>query len=217
MCPGSTHFATSPFGAEQSKARAREWRHHLSKSGTVVEARFELDDEDEKAVTEIDERFAGCTYSFNRRLDNTFSHCLDGGPTAPMLGHIWRDLLRLAGHADAQASVVSEDGTPARPHTTELNAIVAGWRDSASVSCENAGRLRQWLDGVTPLIDETSETEVARLDTLSAATAVADLRARALSVLYARLPVFVYFSNYFRGSPAPPPRTPGGPHRGKHP
>ena len=168
---------------------------------TVVEARFELDDEDEEAVTEIDDRFADCSYTFDRRLDNTFSHRIDGGPTAPTLGDIQRDLLRLAAHADAQTSAISEDGTPARPHTTELNAIVEGWRDTAPVSRENASRLRQWLDGVTSLVDEANETEEDRLDRLSAATAVADLRARALSVLHSRLPVFVYFSNYFRVRP----------------
>ena len=150
---------------------------------TVVEARFELDDEDEEAVTEIDERFAGCSYIFDRRLDGTSLHRIDGGPAAPTLGDIRRDLLRLAAHADAQASVVSEDGTPASPHTADLNAIVAGWRDTAPVSPQNAGRLRQWLDGVTPLVDEANEAEEARLGTLSAATAVADLTARALAVL----------------------------------
>ena len=168
---------------------------------TVVEARFELDDEDEEAVTEIDERFAGCTYTLNRRLDNTYSHRVDGGPTVPTLGDIRTHLLRLAATADARESATNDDGTPAKLHRAALDATISGWPETAPISRERGSRVKEWLDGVTPLVDENDEAEESRLNQLLAATSVADLRGRALSTLRFRLPVFVYFSNYFRVRP----------------
>ena len=168
---------------------------------TVVEARFELDDEDEEAVTEIDERFAGCSYVVTRRLDNGFSHRIDGGPPVLTLGEIRTDLIRLAAHADDQASASNDDGTPASPHREEIRAILDGWRDGDRVSQERADTLMEWLDEITPLIDEGNDAQETRLRGLRAATSVADLRRQALSTLRSRMPVFVYFSNYFRVRP----------------
>ena len=58
---------------------------------TVVEAHFGLDDDELEAVTQIDERFTGCTYVFGRRLDNRFWHRIDGGPVVPRYGDIRKD------------------------------------------------------------------------------------------------------------------------------
>ena len=57
---------------------------------TVVEAHFELDEDELEEVIEIDERFAGCTYVTGRRLDNTRWHRTDGGPEYPKYGDIKR-------------------------------------------------------------------------------------------------------------------------------
>ena len=74
------------------------------KKVTVVEAHFGLDDDELEAVTQIDERFAGCTYVFRRHLDNSFWHGIDGGPVVPTYGDIRKDILRLASHLDEQGT-----------------------------------------------------------------------------------------------------------------
>ena len=68
---------------------------------TVVEAHFVLDYDDQQAISQVDGRFAGCTYVFGRRLNNESWHRIDGGPEVPTYGDIRNDLLRLASHCDA--------------------------------------------------------------------------------------------------------------------
>ena len=167
---------------------------------TVVEAYFSLDDSEREAVTQIDKRFTGCTYMFQRRLDNTYSHRINGGPVVPTYGQIRRDLLRLASHLGTQVTAGTEEGTETS-HRQELAAITEGWGDSTDISGERAKALTEWLDKVLPLVDEENTTEAYRLDRLIEAAKVSEKRGKALKLLYGRLPVFVYFSNYFRVRP----------------
>ena len=167
---------------------------------TVVEARFELDDTEREAVAQIDERFAGCTYVVGRRLDNTFWHRIDGAPAIPTYEDIRRDLLRLASHIEAPVSANAE-GASESTERQELAAITEGWGDSASISGERAKGLTEWLDKVLPLVDEGNTAEEGRHDSLTKAVKVSEKREKALKILHQRLPVFVYFSNYFRVRP----------------
>ena len=164
---------------------------------TVVEAHFVLDDMDQETVTRIDPAFAGCTYVFGRCLDNSWWHRIDGGPVILTFGDISKDLIRLASHVDAQAASDSADGS-ATPQHDELNAMIGEWDDTTQIADARATGLLQWLDSVLPLIDEENTHEEQRCNRLREAAKVSAKIQQALQQLYSRLPVFVYFSNYFR-------------------
>ena len=167
---------------------------------TVVEAHFRLDDNELEAVTQIDDRFSECTYVFGRHLDNSYWHRIDGGPEVPKYGAIRRDLIRLVSHLDVQAAEDAEEAAEAS-HRQELDAIVAEWSDQTSISGERATRLMEWLDAVTHLVDEQNEGEEERLDRLTEVVRITDKINQAKKLLRQHLPVFVYFSNYFKVRP----------------
>ena len=168
---------------------------------TVVEAHFRLDEEDREAVAQIDERFAGCecsTYVVGRRLDNDFWHRIDGGPAVPTYRDIREDLSGLEPHVDAQASVSTEGVSDA---VQRRAAMVEEWDDATEISKERAATLSQWLESVLPLVDKENTAEEGRLDRLTKVVETAKKIEKALDVFRGRLPVFVYFSNYFRVRP----------------
>lgn len=168
---------------------------------TVVEAHFVLDDMDQETVTRIDPAFAGCTYVFGRCLDNSWWHRIDGGPVILTFGDISKDLIRLASHVDAQAASDSADGS-ATPQHDELNAMIGEWDDTTQIADERATRLLLWLDSVYLLLIAKENTcEEQRYNRLMEVAQVSERRQKALDQLYDRLPVFVYFSNYFRVRP----------------
>ena len=167
---------------------------------TVVEAHFGLDDDELEALTQIDEGFAGSTYVAGRRLDNSWWHRIDGGPGVPTYGDVRKDLLRLVSHLDAQVNAGREEGSETS-HRQELEAMVAEWGDESSISGERATTLTKWLNDVTPLVDEENGLEEERLDRLTDVVSASEKRDKAGSLLRQRLPVFVYFSNYFRVRP----------------
>ena len=167
---------------------------------TVVEAHFELDDDDIEAVAQIDERFADCAYVFGRRLDNSSWHRLHGAPVVPMYENIRKDILRLASHVDTRVSASTEEGSETT-QSDKLDEIVAEWSDGTRISEERATPLMEWLNDVTPLVDEENELEEERLDKLTAMVRLSEKRNETVRLLKQRLPVFVYFSNYFRIRP----------------
>ena len=167
---------------------------------TVVEAHFSLDDSEQEAVTQIDECFAGCSYVVGRRLDNSSWHKIQGGPVVPTYGDIRKDLSRLASHLDADVPASTEEVSETTQRD-ELEEIVAEWSDATRISVQHATTLMEWLAEVLPLVDEENTVEQDRLDRLSEAAKVSEKRAAALELLRDRLPVFVYFSNYFRVRP----------------
>ena len=63
---------------------------------------------------------------------------------------------------------------------------------------EPAEQLRNWLDATVAYIDESNSTEDNRHDRLAGQIAVWKARNAALKALTNRMPVFVYFSNYYQ-------------------
>ncbi len=167
---------------------------------TVVEAHFALDDGEQEAVTQIDKCFAGCTYVFGRCLDNSFWHRILGGPVVPTYGDIRKDLQRLASHVDKRVSSSTEEVSEP-PQREELDKIVAEWSDTTRIINDRAATLVRWLDNVLPLVDEENATEQDRFDRLTKAAKVSAKRIEAVELLNDSLPVFVYFSSYFRVRP----------------
>ncbi|ARA93425.1 OLD family endonuclease [Rhodothermaceae bacterium RA] len=159
---------------------------------TVVEGHFELEDSDCEGLPD---GFEGCTYVRGRYLNNEHWHRIDGGPEVPTYGLLSKDLKRLSAHVDKRKG--ADEPAP----SATLTKIATEWDDETLLDGEQAAQLRGWLESVLPLIDEGNATEERRYDRLLQACKVADARAAALQHLNARLPVFVYFNNYFRVRP----------------
>ena len=168
---------------------------------TVVKARFELDDEDQEAISQIDRRFSDCTtYVFGRRLNNRHWHRIEGALEAPKYGEIRNDLLRLASHCDTEVTEDPEEHSDPAARQG-LDEISKDWNDGTRISGDDADSLLEWLKDIFPLIDENNKVEEARWNNLHEAATVSEKRRKAGQILRERLPVFVYFSNYFKVRP----------------
>ena len=106
----------------------------------------------------------------------------------------------MASHVDERTSAVSEEVSETTQRQ-QLDAVTSGWRDSTKISVERASDLVEWLDDVLPSVEEGNATEEGRVARLNDAAKVSENKDEVLKLLYQRLPVFVYFSNYFRVRP----------------
>ncbi|MCY3695902.1 MAG: AAA family ATPase [Chloroflexi bacterium] len=164
----------------------------------VASARFALEPDDLAALPDV---FAHATYQCTRYLDNRITHRIEGGPETVVFGdEIRKDLQRLAIHVDNRATEIRGEGQPSQ--RAELEHVIGEWRvGTARIAGDRAAELRQWLDDVVDLVDENDQAEEARHTRMLEYTSIAEQLKAALSVLHARLPVFVYYSNYFRVRP----------------
>ncbi len=161
----------------------------------VVEAEFELDDDDREYLPED---MKSANYVLWRNLDNSTGNRLTGA-TKKTYKDLVKDLFRLAAHADKQFTA-PEDGSEQSP-TDALKALTEVWHDSQTIEGKNFQALRDWLETVFPLVDEDNEREEARFDSLKADIEIGDAHNAAVQALRKRIPVFVLFSNYFRVRP----------------
>ncbi len=159
---------------------------------TVTEAHFKLEPDD---LVSLPRGFEDCTYVYERKLDNSSRHRIDGGPSIPTYGALTKDIARLCAHIDKR----KRDEAPAL--RVALADLTTGWNDTTPIEGERPAKLKAWLDSAFPLIDEADKSEEERFDRLLGACKVADERAAALKHLNARLPLFVLFNNYFRVRP----------------
>ena len=164
----------------------------------VASARLALEPGD---LAGLPDAFADTTYSCIRYLDNRITYQIEGGPETVVFGdEIRKDLQRLAIHVDARVTEIRGEGQP--PPSAELETVTGDWRVGATrIAGDRATNLRQWLDGIVELVDENDDVEEARHTRLLEYTSIAEQRDAALSTLYGRLPVFVYYSSYFRVRP----------------
>ncbi len=165
------------------------------KTVTMVQVEYELDEADRAAIPLT---MRGVRYTFGRRLDNSAWHNLEDAPPLPTFGGITKDLTRLCAHIDPRAEV----GTPGGSlPSADLAQITDEWTLTTTIDGERATALKAWLDKALLLIDETSDTEEKRFDSLLAAASAHLDRSSALKVLDDRKPIFVLFNNYFRVRP----------------
>ena len=160
----------------------------------VASAMFRLDSDD---LDELPGGLQNATYRVIRRLDNSFRHAIDGGlEPVVFTDEIRKDLLRMASHVDKQTAPSRADQVPAP--SADLERIIGSWRvDATTIGSERATELRGWLDSIGSDIDEDNTTEENRHNRLLGHTRIPEQRSHALKTLRGRLPVFVYFSNYF--------------------
>ena len=164
----------------------------------VASACFALEPDD---LAELPDGFGATGYRCTRYLDNRFTHALKGGPEVVVFSEeIRKDLMRLATHVDRHADEGQEGDEPELG--TALRDVIADWQvGTTKIAGDRATDLRGWLDSATEFIDENDATEDQRHTRLLGYTRIAEERAAALEELRSRLPVFVYFNNYFRVRP----------------
>jgi len=85
-----------------------------------------------------------------------------------------KDLKRLCAHVDGRKG--ADEPAP----SLAFAEVTSGWTGSTTVNVERGVKLKSWLESALPLIDEASEAEDKRYDSLRAACSVAEDRAAAL-------------------------------------
>ena len=168
------------------------------KSIPVASAQFELEPED---LAELPNGFGATGYSCTRYLNNRLTHTLEGGPEVVVFSEeIRKDLQRLATHVDSHAAEGQEDEEPGLG--AGLDDVIGDWQvGTTRIAADRATELRHWLDSALPFVDGKDATEDARHTRLLEYTRIPEQRDVALTKLNRRLPVFVYFNNYFRVRP----------------
>ena len=164
----------------------------------VASAWFELEPGD---LAELPDGFGATGYRCIRYLDNRFTHTLKGGPEVVVFSEeIRKDLQRLATHVGSRVAEDQEDDVSGLG--AALDDVIAGWKvGSTRISGDRAVALRQWLDSATVFVDENNATEDKRHTRLLSYTRIAEESDPALAKLKSRLPMFVYFNDYFRIRP----------------
>ena len=165
----------------------------------VASARFGLEPDD---LAALPDGFEGATYTYTRNLGNNGTHSIEGGPQLVLFTEaVRKDLLRMASHIDKRTAESREDDEQAP--SADLEGIIQNWQvDVTKIAGDRATELQEWLDSVADDIDETNTREDNRHTRLLKHTRIPEIRSEALKELNARLPVFVYFSNYFRVRPS---------------
>lgn len=164
---------------------------------TIVEGNFSLEPDDQELLPED---YKSCVYVVGRKLDNTAWHRIDGGPDPITFKDIKKDLARLCSHIDSNAPPTADQPQAPKP-SAGLDQITKGWTDTSQLSDERSKTLKQWLSDILRFVKEGEATEEERHERLISACSLAEERARVLSILDERTPVFVLFSNYFRVRP----------------
>ena len=164
----------------------------------VASAKFALEAEE---LAGLPDSFSEAGFCYTRYLDNELEGEIIGGPEpAVFTEEIRKDLQRLASHVDGR---VVEGGVANTPtHSARLDGITSDWSvGTTAIEGAKATSLREWLDSVTTLVDEDDEREDARHTRLLELTRIPEEVAAAVDEIQSRLPVFVYYSNYFRVRP----------------
>lgn len=175
--------------------------YHDIATGTVepsrvaaVSVKFALEEAD---ISALPPGYSDALYVYTRDLDNHAAHALEGGPGRPVVGAEFRnDMTRMALHADAR-----HRGEPGRSPSSTLAELLTDWTEGHHLSLEQAGQLREWLDGIAALVHPANTTERGRYDSLLAITDVPATQDLALKALVTRRPVFVLYNDYFRVRP----------------
>ena len=151
-------------------------------------------------LAELPDGFGATGYRCTRYLNNRFTHTLEGGPEIVVFSEeIRKDLQRIAIHVDRRAAK-GREGAP--PPSAELEGIISGWQvGTTKIGLDHGSELRSWLDSAIEFVDENDTAEDARHKRLLEYTRIPEQRATVLGNLKNRLPVFVYFNNYFRIRP----------------
>ena len=164
----------------------------------IASAQFAIEPDD---LGGLPEGFSATGYCCTRYLNNVLRHSLVGSPEIAVFSEeVRKDLMRLAAHVEKRAGEDEQSNEPG--FREDLDEVIGGWHvGTTKVSGERAAELRSWLDSVTEFVDENDTDQDRRHTRLLTYTHIPQQRRGALEELYSRLPVFVYFNNYFRVRP----------------
>ena len=164
----------------------------------VASARFELEPAD---LAGLPDGFSATGYSCTRYLNNTLGQWLEGGPEVVVFNEeIRKDLMRMSTHVDRRAAEGQDDEEMRL--SADHDEMIAGWHvGTTRIVGDRATALRNWLDSALPFVDENDGTEDQRHTRLLGHTRIEEERDAVLDEVHDRLPVFVYFNNYFRVRP----------------
>ena len=164
----------------------------------VASARFVLELDD---LAGLPDGFPATEYHCTRYLNNHLIHWFKDGPEVVVFREeIRKDLKRLATYVDSRAAESREDDEPGLG--ADLDNVIAGWQvGTTRIAGDRAAELRRWLDSAIAFVNENDATQDRRHTRLLGYTRIPEERDAALKQIGSRLPVFVYFSNYFRVRP----------------
>ena len=164
----------------------------------VASARFSVEPDD---LAGLPDEFSAMEYCCTRDLNNELTHWLEGGPEVVVYSEqVRKDLRRLATHANSRAAKGEQDDNQGL--VVDLDNVIADWKvGTTSIDGDRAVELRDWLDSAIEFVDEDDPAQDQRHTRLLGYTRVPEERDAALATLNSRLPVFVYFNNYFRVRP----------------
>ena len=164
----------------------------------VVQVKFELEAE-EKAL--FPDEFKDCCYVFMRYLNNATYHRLEGGPERLNFKKIKKDLMRLAAEADVNIPKPKEEGSELKKFSEKLGQITQSCNDNTLIQDQILRELKIFLNETQPFIDEQNAEIFNLYEKVEHLLKLEESRQFILETLNARLPVFVYFHNYFRVRP----------------
>ncbi|MCY4653732.1 MAG: AAA family ATPase [Dehalococcoidia bacterium] len=164
----------------------------------VASPRFDLDTHD---LAALPDGFSATAYCCTRYLDNNAEHWLEGGPEEVVFSeNIRKDLMRLVAHVDRNVDEGQQESTLG--FRADINDIIGDWQVGTTKICDDrAVELRNWLDAVLEFVDGNDEVQDERHTRLLRYTRISEELDSALAELDTRLPIFVYFNNYFRVRP----------------
>jgi len=163
----------------------------------VVTGIFSLDDEDKE---NLDSQFHDCQYKHTRKLDNTSTHALVGGPEPVTFSSLEKDFTRMITHMDKQFESVSNDQSVDKP-SSKYAEVTSEIKSSNIVSGKIATSLTDFLKNHLIYIDEDNIKEDERYDKVLKKIEFNSLRDKALATLHERMPIFILFNNYFKVKP----------------
>lgn len=163
----------------------------------VVRGYFKLDDEDKKVVPAA---YHDVIYVLYRHLDNHGLYYLKGGPNKKTYADIKGDLSRLSAHLDKQFS--ADEGNAAKEKPSEaLKKLVDAINEKDALSEDVCSKIKKWLEGNYPLVEEENEKEEARYNSLIDAVGFNAEYGKVSKLIDSRKPVFVLFNNFFKVKP----------------
>ena len=164
----------------------------------IVSANFALEPDD---LVGFPDGFSATGYRCTRHLNGELKHSLIGGPEIIVFSEkLRKDLVRLATHVVKRAA--EDEGTDGQQLRADLDDVIGDWKvGTTTIAGDRAAELRHWLDSAIEFVDENDSAQEERHTRLLEYTRIPGERTAALKKLHRRLPVFVYYNNYFRVRP----------------
>lgn len=161
---------------------------------TVAEVVFELDDTERDLIAEHHPDLNKVQrYVVGRRLDNTRWWRIEGGPTKEtwdVLSKACTEILSLL------------KGKSPEDISTSFQQVTKDFTAGEILTNDQATQLRNWVEKATKHFDEDSQAGKEKAAQIIEKLDIYPARLAAGAELEKRLPLFVYFSNYFQVKPS---------------